>query len=72
MLHPMLHQSKLQLSLGLAADKPLDLKGWGYGDGSLSSGALSRRATIRSEACTPKEADVCCPRRGDGCGQRSD
>lgn len=31
MLHPMLHQSKLQISLGLAADTPLDLKSWGYG-----------------------------------------
>ena len=28
----MLQQSPLQLQLGLAADAPIDLRGWGYGD----------------------------------------
>lgn len=30
----MLHQSRLQLSLGLDAETPIDLRSWGYGEES--------------------------------------
>lgn len=48
-MHPMLQQSKLQLSLGLAADKPLDLKSWGYGSTSAATRtSITSCADLRS------------------------
>jgi len=44
----MLQQSRLQLSLGLDAENPIDLRSWGYGEESNTTGQAQGEVSLLS------------------------